>query len=187
MNASFNGTENTKNFTSLLLVIQEKFHLASSSYNAVWHFTSFLILPHSYVLKLCSCMHSFPLDSIYRQTREVILYVDYPAMSGVTMNHIHNKSSTSTTEMLDLVHTCRIFSRAYIGESADASESTRNTVHVLHDCIMLSMGMHLSSDLFKLAKYPENLLKSSKSSWTKFPGGKRNYAWDSGRICKACL
>lgn len=109
------------------------------------------------------------------------------AMSGVTMNHIHNKSSISITEMLDLVHTCRIFSSAYIEESANASESTRNTVHVLHDCIMLSMGTHLSSDLFKLAKHPENLLKSSKSSWTKFPGGKGNYAWDNGRICKACM
>lgn len=128
-------------------------------------------------------MHSFPLDSIYRWTRQVILCVDYPAMSGVAMNHIHNKSSTSNTlEMFDLVHKCRVFSSAYIGESADASESIRNAVHVLHDCIMLSTDMRLSFDLFKFTKYPENLSKSSKSFWTKFPGGKGRYVWDNGVI-----
>lgn len=46
-------------------------------------------------------------------------------MSVVTMNHIHNKSSTSNTEMLDLVQTRRI-------------------------CIVLSVSMQLSFDLFKL-------------------------------------
>lgn len=177
------GQKIFRSFTLLLLKIEEKFHLASRSDTVVWHFTSFLTLPHSYMLKFCGRMHSLPLGSIYRQTREVILYVDYPAMPGVTMNHIHNKSSTSnTSEMLDLVHKCRIFSSAYIGESADASESIRNAVHVLHGCVMLSVGMDLSFDLFKLTKYPENLSKSSNSSWTIFPGGRGRYVWDNGVI-----
>lgn len=42
-------------FTLLLLIIQEKFQLASRSYTIIWHFTSFLILPHSDMLKFSSC------------------------------------------------------------------------------------------------------------------------------------
>lgn len=113
------------------------------------------------------------LDNIYRQTREVILC---PAMSGVTLNHMHNKSNTFNTNIVDLVHTCRTLSRRYIGESTDTSESIRNAVCELHDCIMPSIGMHLSLEPFKVNKYPGSLSKSSKSSWTKFPG----YVWHNG-------
>lgn len=130
------------------------------------------------MLKFCSCIQ-FLTDSIYRLTREVILSMDYPAMSRVTMNHIHSKSSTSNTlEMFGLVHTCRVLPNMYTGEPADASGSIKNAVHLLHDCIRLSTGMHLSSDLFKPTKYLENLRKSSKSSWTKFQDGKGRYVWD---------
>lgn len=105
--------------------------------------------------------------------------MDYPAMSGLTMNHIHNKSSTcNLLEMFGLVHTCRVLPNMYTGESADASESIRNAVHLLHDFIRLSMRMHLSSDLFKPTKYLENVSKSSKSSWTKFQDGEGRYVWD---------
>lgn len=37
-----------------------------------------------------------------------------------------------------------------IGESADASGSIRNAVHVLHGCTVLSVSMQLSFDLFNL-------------------------------------
>lgn len=93
--------------------------------------------------------------------------MDCPATSGVTMNHVHNKSSTFNPNIVDLIHTCRTLSSRYIAESTDTSENIRYAVCELHDCIMPSIGMHLSLELFKVIKYPGSLSKSSKSSWTK--------------------
>lgn len=75
---------------------------ASRSYVLVWHFTSFLTLPLSYMLKSCSCMQ-FPTGKHLQTNQGGCPPLDYPTTCHVTLNYMLSKCHTSN--MLVLVHT----------------------------------------------------------------------------------
>lgn len=178
------GQKILRSFTLLLLITQEKFQLASRSYTIVWYFTSLLILPHSDMLKFSSCKQFLTGQHLQINQGGHPLCGLCRIVCGY--HHIHNKSCTNT-EMLDLIHTCRIFS---IGESADASGSIRNAVHVLHGCIMLSVSMQLSFDLFELITLFQVNPQNPPEQNFRWKRKIRLWQWShlaNGRICKAYM